>query len=447
MTIWRTFSRWESRENNSSPLGASGPPTRNLETSSSPTPIVNPMWIPRSALELEQALDLGDLEEHSRLDFKRELPAKGKSGDIAVDIAAMANDGGLIVYGVGEASDGRPATRHPIADLRRVRERIDQIVQHSIAGRLRILITPLPLEPGGDEGYLVVQIPPSPDAPHQVLRDRRFYGRGETGNRQLDAGEIDRLYARRVRWEVDTNRLLDDALSTMPRGLPLGEGTMVVVCRPVSGDSGLLARATEARSPSESPIAGIKNIITEVLHRFPEQWTPGFSQLQHWTPSPGGGYRSASHGSSESIRPGRYLAVRLDQDGAATLLCDRATEQHAEAGLLVCEGLIAARTLDLAWIVGALLDAAGYAGPVDVALHVGGLRSAVSWQVHGPPVGFGGGERHPYGEPTYRASRRFDAEELRRDPVSAAAAVILPLTRVSAGERWDPLASFREQRA
>lgn len=64
------------------------------------------MWIPTDANELEGLITSGRLDESSVLDFKRELPANTK--ELAKDVAAMANDGGTLVFGIGEDATGRP---------------------------------------------------------------------------------------------------------------------------------------------------------------------------------------------------------------------------------------------------------------------------------------------------------------------------------------------------
>jgi predicted HTH transcriptional regulator len=58
------------------------------------------MWTPKSTDELESLVPQGVLEETAVLDFKREFPKK--NSDFACDIAAMANDGGVIILGVDE---------------------------------------------------------------------------------------------------------------------------------------------------------------------------------------------------------------------------------------------------------------------------------------------------------------------------------------------------------
>jgi hypothetical protein len=60
-----------------------------------------PVWIPKTADELEEAVRGGDLTETGTLDFKEKLPPKSKNVDLAIDIAAMTPDGGVLIYGVG----------------------------------------------------------------------------------------------------------------------------------------------------------------------------------------------------------------------------------------------------------------------------------------------------------------------------------------------------------
>ncbi len=60
------------------------------------------MWMPASESEILAAIEAGDLIETATFDAKAALPAKGKSKDLAIDVAAMANDGGTLLYGVGE---------------------------------------------------------------------------------------------------------------------------------------------------------------------------------------------------------------------------------------------------------------------------------------------------------------------------------------------------------
>jgi hypothetical protein len=54
------------------------------------------VWIPKSEQEIVAAIQASDMIETATFDAKATLPAKGKSKDLAIDVAAMANDGGTL---------------------------------------------------------------------------------------------------------------------------------------------------------------------------------------------------------------------------------------------------------------------------------------------------------------------------------------------------------------
>ena len=162
------------------------------------------MWIPDSAAEIERIATARELQETASFDAKKSLPVAGRNESLAVDVAAMSTDGGVLLYGVEEDRSGQPVTPTPIP-LAGAKERVDQIVQTSIAEAPHIEIREYPTNADASVGYLLVVIPQSARAPHQVTvgGNLRFYGRGATGNRVLTEGEIARLYERRRAWEQD----------------------------------------------------------------------------------------------------------------------------------------------------------------------------------------------------------------------------------------------------
>ena len=82
------------------------------------------MWTPKSEEEILAAIRSGDLSETAIFDAKMDLPAKRRSKDLAIDVAAMANDGGTLLYGVGEDEHGRPTVPNPF-ELAGAAERVD----------------------------------------------------------------------------------------------------------------------------------------------------------------------------------------------------------------------------------------------------------------------------------------------------------------------------------
>jgi hypothetical protein len=60
------------------------------------------------------AIKSGDLSETAIFDAKIALPKRGKSRDLAIDVAALENDRGTLLYGVGEDERGRLTVLNPI---------------------------------------------------------------------------------------------------------------------------------------------------------------------------------------------------------------------------------------------------------------------------------------------------------------------------------------------
>ena len=148
-------------------------------------------WLPRSEEDLVQALDAGDVAESNRLDMKASIGDSDRARkETAKDLASFAVDGGALLIGVREDKDNQVFVPAPI-DLRAAVERIEQIA----ANRVDPPLVVHPREIASKEqgvGYLWVDIPSSPDAPHMV--EGRYYGRGERTNRILTDADVLRLH-------------------------------------------------------------------------------------------------------------------------------------------------------------------------------------------------------------------------------------------------------------
>jgi len=130
--------------------------------------------------------------ERSDLEFKRALPTKDRNGDIAVDLAAMANNGGgVLLYGVGE-DNGRAKSLHPL-DLNSTTERVASIGRASVDEPMTIDdFHEIRLEDDG-VGVLVVVVGALPRRPYFV--NGTAYGRSGPVNVRLGRAEIARLFA------------------------------------------------------------------------------------------------------------------------------------------------------------------------------------------------------------------------------------------------------------
>lgn len=110
----------------------------------------------------------------------------------------MANEGGVLLYGIGEDEYKRLTVDAPI-ELKGAGERVSSIVFTTISPPPQIEILPFERADMPGFGYLAVVVPLSPHAPHMVTvdKDHRFYGRSTLGNVPLTEGTVAQFYARR----------------------------------------------------------------------------------------------------------------------------------------------------------------------------------------------------------------------------------------------------------
>lgn len=392
------------------------------------------MWMPKSEQDILSAIDAGDLVETANFDAKAALPAKGKSKDLAVDVAAMSADGGTLLYGIGEDENDGLTVPKPF-QLAGARERVDQIVRTAISEPPAIEVHTIPTDEDPSIGYLVVNVPASPRAPHMVTvgKELRYYGRGATGNAPLSEGEVARLYERRQRWEVDREAMLGQAIESTP--IPSHEdfAYLHLVARPVVPDDDLYDRARGDQQAMQF-LGGLISAASS-----------GEAFLAPYSPDLRGGHNqewradglAASWGLGpeweQRHNPGRVLELEVGMDGSGRMFCGRAAERY-NGRLLIFEAPLAGSTAKFLAVMGGLYAAGGYLGPVDVGLAVTGLR---------------GGESHhlrdnawidctPYNRDRYRRTERFSAPQLATDPRAAARGLVLPLLRATTHDSYDP---------
>ena len=401
------------------------------------------MWVPKSEQEIADRLDAGDLIETEVFDLKRELPRKGRNVDLAIDVAQMANDGGVLLYGVGRESEAAPIALHPLDDLAGQEERAAQIIAATIGGNLHALvrIRQIPTTADASTGYLVVQVPASPNAPHMVLPKKRFYGRVGTTTVELGQGEVDRLYERRKVWEVDHGRLLDEAYNRRPIELADGLAHLYVILRPLGSDEGLLDRALRAAVEKAGPGNGdplyflreAKDLVPNIVGE------PTVLSLTHFVHVGRGRSATTALDSSSDlskVKARRALQLAVDRDGGMYLFHGRAGERHRDApaeGLMLFDVIVASQTAVALAFAGCILRAGEHYGPVDVGVAVHGIKGAYHWHFGPGPLPV------PYDEPTYTKATRRPALDLIEELPSVLRALLDPLFQVIGQGRQDPI--------
>ena len=175
------------------------------------------VWIPRDAAEIEQAARAGNLAESPSFDAKAKSPAieekrrhRGRrSSDVDRRRGAALRRGG---ERAGPAERPLPDPPWRVRLIGSVK-----VIATSISEVPYVDVREYPTAADPAVGYLVVIVPQSAQAPHQVTvgGDFRFYGRGAKGNRRLPEGKIARLYERRQGWQVDREQILREVIGSV----------------------------------------------------------------------------------------------------------------------------------------------------------------------------------------------------------------------------------------
>ena len=215
---------------------------------------------PRSAAELKAWLGDADRpEEDHHLDFKAQLNDGRKENiELARDLAQFALDGGTLLVGVREEEEG-PHTPTPVT-LKDLRERVESVASARVDPPLGVRCHSIPEADDPTTGYLWVEVPASPVAPHMV--EGTYYGRGDTQKRRLPDDEVLRLHdARRVQ-ERDREVALR---AWVDQGLPPHKRTQVhfhFVAAPVTAPPGFVDDLLDG-----SPDTGLRALVREGVER------------------------------------------------------------------------------------------------------------------------------------------------------------------------------------
>lgn len=386
------------------------------------------MWIPKDEAEIAARIEQGDLFETPTFDAKEALP--GKSKEIAKDLAAMANDGGVILVGVGEDANKRLARLAPIP-LKDQGLRVESIAYSALQERVPLRVKEIPHRADPTQGYLVVIVPMSLRAPHMVTVEQvnRYYGRNGTQSVPLTEGEVARLYARRVQAEQSAAQRIEALLDGVELASDPEIATLRLAVQPLLTSTTFLEMTRQEASVLFEPA-----LTHAVRQKIPGGSDSGLHIAKAWHAQP---YGWLQHfGADPAWEPTRQTARVRDMtvrwDGGGTLVIGRVGDRVREgAPIWLFESQIAAATLQFVAFFGKLYEEVGYLGPVALGVEVCNIKGAVSHLAE-----HYGTEVRPLTVASHRWQTQCLAWQLQEEPREVAARLVWnliqsfsPLTR------------------
>lgn len=392
------------------------------------------MWKPATSDQLLRAIEAGSLpHEAAAFEVKAQLPASKTSRDIAVDVAAMATAGGVIIYGVLENKEGMTFSATPV-ELAGAKDRISDVVTANVRERIDFDIRLLPLNDEPTRGFVVLDIPASPRAPHMVETkgEFRFYGRVPGGNAVLTEAQIALLYERRREVERLAERALDEAIAEAPlSAMPATRGDLHLVVHPLLSDRGLRGRAWPG---DEGPELGAGIVGAHSGIRFRTPWDPNFADILN------GGHNVVTLDGFAMLNPAivhdkekveRWVSrIEVLDDGTSRYFHAAIAEQsHDNRRYVIRDTAVVQMTAHFVLMVGRLLDAGGYHGLVELSVAITGAAGAVSAEWFGGVRTFPMGRIPSVPSDDYRDRLRLPANRLLEEPCEVAASLLSRLLR------------------
>lgn len=148
------------------------------------------------------------------------------------------------VIGVGEDKATGRFFLNPVG-FAGLAERAEQVALERIHPRLTLRIRSISVPSDPTTGFVLIEVPTSPEAPHMV--DGRYYGRGDKTKTALDDQEVRRLFDRRARQREEFETILNDAVANdpTPEGLRT-QAHLFVVAVPAHREADMLHDALQA---------------------------------------------------------------------------------------------------------------------------------------------------------------------------------------------------------
>lgn len=337
--------------------------------------VLPPTWRPSSEAELEAALNEGAFTETPKREAKQQLRS---SKDQAKDMASFAIDGGLIVVGVREIKTEGRFELAPVEWADQILETPARIAASSCDPPLQVSVDWLDSDQPG-YGYLLIEVPASPLAPH--MAGGAYYGRGDREKRRLSDAEVERL----IRARDTSLDVVRTALREQVEKDPFPEGDLAhlhVLALPSRRIPGMFKAWTAAEDAQPLLFDLVRDGVSQrTRQRAGEaaRVAPTFGDLVSGFRTAGGvGIASQASTSGITAWEGSDLRFVVRERGEVSLYCGRAADRRSGRNLFF-DGALAFRVRAFLDLLASLSEDAVYGGSWDVGVTVTNTHGVSSW--------------------------------------------------------------------
>lgn len=393
-------------------------------------------WTPRTGADLRRVIADGDLQENNNVDVKREVgdsPSSRK--ETAKDIASFAINGGALLVGIAEDKENRRWALAPFELAGQV-ERVEQIAANRIDPPVAVRVTEIPTDADSNLGFLCIEIPFSPDAPHMV--DGVYPARGERTTRRMTDAEVARVHVQRGSRESLVESLLLEEIRRDPFAGRSKFGHIHAVGEPRNAPP-QLARALVWDAPQE--MLGMRDRTEMAMPGRVRSFVPTLGYANHLL------QRSAGVALTSLTGDGRTPGEQQEEDqvvdleilvsGGIRLFNGRLTDllRGDPPTTVILDGMLIAHAFRLALLAGEVAGHCRYSGVWDLGILGDKLRGNRAytdnrWGTHNPA----------YDRDTYSQTTWATTQELSDEPAQVVRRLCEPFLRgLGTWSTYEPL--------